>query len=256
MPVARRPLRLILATVVALAAALAGYAGHLGYWGGSPYRWVPATAPVPPGRVPAAAVFWSGDMGFNTGMGPRIAAGLAARGVPVLGVNSLTAFASRRTPAEARALVRDAAERALARSGASRLLLIGQSFGANALIEGAAGLPPALRRRVAAAILVVPGRTRLLRATPGGVLDFRDDGPALPAARRLDWAPTLCIRGETEADSLCPEWHARNVRATVLPGDHYLRHDDAAVVRAALGFAAPYLSANSSAGRTPATPAR
>lgn len=222
----RRTVVLIVAILVALG-GLAGYARRIGYLGGPIYTLVPATAPGN-GTV---AVFVSGDIGFTTGMGPRIAAGLAARGIPVLGINSLTAFAPRRTPAETVALVADATRRALALPGARRVVLIGQSFGAGVLIVGAPALPPAVRARVPLVALIVPDDGVLLHATPGGAWSFRDDAPALPLARRLDWSPVLCVHGATEPGSLCPLWHQRNLTTMALPGDHYLHHDSAAVVR-------------------------
>ena len=214
--------------LLVLIVAAAAYAGWLGYFGGPVFRLFPADDAGQRHRT--AAVFLSGDMGLNTGMGPRIARDLAAHGVPVVGVNSLTTFARRRSIAETQALVRAAAERALALPGTRDLLLVGQSFGANALIQGIAGLSPAMRAHVRLVALVVPARSNLLRATPGGILDIGDDGPALPAARALDWAPVLCLHGAAEEGSLCPDWSAANVVATTLPGDHYLRHDDRAVV--------------------------
>jgi type IV secretory pathway VirJ component len=205
-----------------------GYCRYLGYPHGRIFTPVAAAAPDRNGTV---AVFLSGDMGFNAGMGPVIAGHLAQGGLSVVGVNSLTAFARRRSPQEVAKLVDQAARRALARPGARRLLLIGQSFGANMLLAGLEGLDPSLRKRVALVALIVPADTMLYRATPGGVLDFGNDGPAAPAARSLGWAPVLCIHGQEESGSLCPGWRQANVRVVGLPGGHFL-NDDSALVAA------------------------
>lgn len=229
--------RTLIASFLALGAALvAGMAlvGHrIGYPGGAIYTPIAATAPAQQPMQGLVAVFFWGDMGFNVGMGPSIARRLAAQGVPVLGVNALAAFAHRRTPQETRLLVRDATLRALHAPGARRVLLVGQSFGAGVLLAGLDGLSPELRARVAMVALIVPPDSLLLRATPGGVFSFGTDGPALPAAHRLDWAPALCIHGAEEADSLCPLWRAQNVTRIALPGGHFL-HEDAALVAATL----------------------
>lgn len=222
---------LILAAVLVASAILLGR--RIGYPDGPLYTPVAATAPAAPRTRGTVAVFFSGDMGFNVGMGPRIARRIAAQGIPVLGVNALTAFSHRRSPQESAALVRDAVTRALGAPGARRVLLIGQSFGAGALLAGLEGLPPTLRSQVTMAALIVPPDTLLFRATPGGVFSFRGDGPALPAARRLDWTPALCIHGEAESGSLCPLWQQPNVRRVALPGGHML-HDDAALVAATI----------------------
>lgn len=222
-----------------LAALLAGagaYCRYLGYPDGRVFTLVHAArAPADHGRV---AIFFSGDLGFNTGMGPVIAGHMARGGLPVLGVNSLTAFARRQSAEETGRLVEQAARRALALPGARRLVLVGQSFGANMLLAGLHRLPPPLRDRVEMVALIVPADTMLFRATPGGVFDFGDDGPARPAARALDWAPVLCIHGAEESHSLCPAWRQPNVRSVALPGGHFLR-DDSARVAATLLRALP-----------------
>jgi type IV secretory pathway VirJ component len=225
----RRPLFIAAATVLLIVAGAIGYAGFLGWFGGPVYRLVPATRAPSPGERGTAVVFLSGDTGFNAGMGPKVMAALAGHGVPVLGVNSLTAFAVRRTPAEARARVADAVRRALALPGIDRVVLAGQSFGADMVQYGAADLPPALRPRVVQVLLAVPGDTLLFKATPGGLFDGAPDLPALPSASRINWAPLLCVHGAVEADSLCPLLRGRTVRIVTLPGDHYLRHDAAAL---------------------------
>ncbi|MGJ3629536.1 AcvB/VirJ family lysyl-phosphatidylglycerol hydrolase [Sphingomonas sp. MMS24-JH45] len=164
---------------------------------------------------------------MKTGMAPRLVQALAAHGMPVVAVNTLTAYADGRDAARTRDLIATATQRALALPGTARVVLIGQSFGADMLQVGLVALPPPLRARVAQVILVVPGDSVTFRATPGGFLNGAPAYPALPTARRLDWAPVTCIDGATEADSLCPLLRARNVRIETLPGDHYLNHDAA-----------------------------
>ena len=221
-----RRLRRAAAAVLTIVAAAIGYLAFIGYFGGAVFLLVPAQGVPPEAERGTVAVLFSGDMGFRAGMAPRVARRLAAQGIPVIGANTLTAFASRRDPAQAAALVADGVRRALTLPGARRVLLIGQSFGANIALAGAAAMPPALRKRVALIELVVPADTMLFRATPGGILDLSHDGPAMPFARRVADLPVLCVHGETEEDSLCPAWRQRNVRTVTLPGDHYLQHDD------------------------------
>lgn len=227
----RYRLGITLAIVVALLAGATAYCRYLGYPHGRVFTLVRAAAPREDGTV---AIFLSGDMGFNAGMGPVIAGHMAQGGLPVLGVNSLTAFASRRSPQEGAALVEQAARRALSLPGARRLVLAGQSFGANMLLAGLERLPPSLRSRVAMVALIVPADTMLFQATPGGVFDFGDDGPARPAARALDWAPVVCIHGVKESGSLCPGWRQPNVRIIGLPGGHFLEDDSALVAKTVL----------------------
>lgn len=209
-----------------LIAALAGYAGWLGYFGGDLYVPVKATAKAPPGLNRVAVVIISGDMGFKTGMGPQVAARFAARGVPVLGVNSLVYFRDRRSPAEVQGLIADSVRRGLAFGHADRLVLIGQSYGADIVHVGLTGVPPALRAKLAMVALVVPTDSVIYRASPFELLDLvKPDAPAIDTGRQLTWVPTLCVQGREETDSLCPMLTSPNVRTVALPGGHPLRRD-------------------------------
>ncbi|TGX54332.1 type IV secretion system protein VirJ [Sphingomonas gei] len=192
-------------------------------------------------RRPVAAVYFSGDMGLRFGMGPYVADALAEAGVPVLGVASSTAFASHRTRAETDAIVVGAIRQTLQRTGADRVVVLGQSFGADIARVGLADLPQALRAKVAAAVLVVPGRTAYFRADPSG-LSYRGTPDAdASEAPLLRWLPLVCIRGAAETDTLCPALVAPNVRRIALPGGHFLRNDHALLVRTILDALGPFL---------------
>lgn len=228
----RRRRSILLAVITFIGAILVGaigISGYLGWFGGPVYRLIPAVGRAAPAQRDVAVVLFSGDTGFHAGMTPKVAATLATHGVPVLVVNSLTAFASRRTPDEARTQVADAVRHALALPGIRRVVLAGQSFGADMVQYGAAGMASTLRPKVVQVLLSVPGDTLLFKATPGGLLDGAPDRPALPSARAIDWTPVLCVHGAVEENSLCPLLHGRNVRIVTLPGGHHLDEDDAAL---------------------------
>lgn len=194
------------------------------------------------GPKPIAAVYFSGDMGLRFGMGPYVTQALSDAGVPVLAVASSTAFARHRDRAYVDALLADAIRDALRRTGAPRIVLIGQSFGSDMIRVGLTALPADLRARIAAVVLVVPGETAYFRADPLGTayIGTPDADPA--SARSLDWLPITCIRGAAETDSLCPLLVTPNVRHIDLPGGHFLRSDHDLLVRtifAALGTLIP-----------------
>jgi len=223
----------------------------IGYFGGDPFTFVPATTKPVPARAHVVAIVLSGDMGFKIGMGHLVARRLAADGIPVIGVNSLTAFRKRRRPADATALVANAIGRAGRVDPAARIILVGQSYGADMLQVGLAGLKADLRAKIAFVALVVPGATVEFRASPGEVFTFlMHEDDALPTARTLDWVPALCIDGAAEDNSLCPRLHQANLEVATLPGGHPLHRDDEAVhavlikaIDAALARASPALPA-------------
>ncbi|SFI95332.1 virulence protein (VirJ) [Sphingomonas sp. NFR04] len=197
--------------------------------------------PERPGTAPVAAVFLSGDMGIRYGMGSYVVEALAGAGVPVYAVASSTAFARRQTHAEVLALLTNAIREARRRSGAARVIVIGQSFGADMARVALAALPPALRGQIAALVLVVPGTDAYFRADPLGFAYVGAPDAGAASARALDWLPVTCIRGEDETDSLCPTLLAPNVRRITLPGGHFLRMDHDLLVRTVFAALAPVL---------------
>lgn len=230
-----------LASLAVIVALLIGFMGYIGYFGGVVFVPVPATGRPAPAERGLVAVLLSGDMGFKIGMGPQVAARLAADGIPVIGINSLAYYRVRRSPAENEALIAEATRRALALPGARGVVLIGQSFGADMLQAGLPALPRELRDKVALVALIVPLDTIEYRASPAELFNLAPpDAPALSTARRLDWVPVLCVHGEEETDSLCPLLTMPNVRRVALPGGHPMRHDDHlvhAVLKQAIGAA-------------------
>ncbi|HKY80884.1 MAG TPA: AcvB/VirJ family lysyl-phosphatidylglycerol hydrolase [Sphingobium sp.] len=204
----------------------------LGYFDRDPFSIAPPTARPAPSWRGVAAIILSGDMGSKIGTSPPLAKAISGRGIPVVMVNSLAYFRVRRTAAEAEALLHAALQRALSLPHVERVVMIGQSYGADMLQVGLSRLPPRERSRILFAALVVPGRTVEYRASPGEIFTFAmAEEDALPAARRLDWLPLLCIYGKEERQSLCPLLHSPNVRSVALPGGHLLHHDSSAVLR-------------------------
>lgn len=173
------------------------------------------------------AVYLSGDMGLRFGMGSKVVPALAAHGIPVFGISSPVNFGIRRSRAQADAIVADAIRTALARTGARRVILMGQSFGADIVSAIAPDLPADLRARVAAINVVVPAQTVFFRSDPTGIL-YHGTPDAYPAAglRALRWAPVICIHGVEERESLCPLLRGSGARVVGLPGGHFLRNDD------------------------------
>ncbi|MHA6722686.1 AcvB/VirJ family lysyl-phosphatidylglycerol hydrolase [Sphingomonas sp. RS2018] len=191
---------------------------------------------APTGRFHGTvALFVSGDAGMRFGMGRPVTLALAGIGIPVIGISSPVAFADTHSRTAVDAVVIAGVRRALAVPGTKRVVLIGQSFGADLLSTTAPDLPQDLRAKVAAIVLVVPARATFFRADPLG-LAYHAAPDAHPAAamRGLRWAPVTCIQGVQEEDSLCPLIDGVPATRIVMPGGHFLRHDDAGLIRVIL----------------------
>jgi type IV secretory pathway VirJ component len=187
-------------------------------------------------RRDVGAAFISGDMGLAYGMGARTAPALAARGVPVLGLSSVVEFAHYHTREQVDAVVARTIRETLAKTGARRVLLMGQSYGADIVATAAPDLPAELRDKVAAIVLVVPGSTAFFRADPSNLF-YMGTPDAYPAAnlRTLSYAPVICIYGTAERDSLCPQLAGSRAQIIGLPGGHFLRGDDKTLVARMVG---------------------
>lgn len=211
---------------------------YIGYIGeGALFGVMPAKADAPAGHRHLVALYLSGDMGFHAGLGPGIADRLTRQGISVVTENSLHFFRTRRTPEQTGAMIAEGLRRALAMDPYARLLLLGQSFGADVIIPSLPYVPTALRRRITFVGLIVPGATREWRASPSEIFSIGEpEEDAVTAAQRLNWVPLLCVHGAEEEASLCPLLSQRNATLVRLPGGHALDHDadaaSAALLRA------------------------
>lgn len=228
------------ALVLLLAAIALGVYWSAGYLDRDPVHLY--GMPERPGTAPVAAVFLSGDMGIRYGMGPYVIESLAGAGVPVYAVATSTAFARRQNQAKVQALLADAIADARRRSGAAKVVVIGQSFGADMARVAMAALPAERRADVAALVLIVPGTDAYFRADPLGLAYIGAPDADAGSAKKLDWLPVTCIRGADERDSLCPSLLAPNVRSITLPGGHFLRMDHDLLVRTVFAALAPVLA--------------
>lgn len=175
-------------------------------------------------REREAAVFFSGDAGF-LGEGRSVAGVFESFGLPVYGVSSLAEFRERQSVSETAQIVNDAVRAAKRRYGADRILLVGHSFGADAVGVAVPQLAPDVRNSLTAVALIVPSQPIYLRADPTGISYRGPPDAELDPLWSVRWVPITCIKGEQETDSACPARPAPNVRVITLPGGHALHHD-------------------------------
>jgi type IV secretory pathway VirJ component len=184
---------------------------------------------LPVTEVPAAghsdefALLMTGDGGW-AGLDQELAARLTMNGVPTVGLNSLKYFWTRRTPAETAHDVARVVSHYLAAWNKQRVLLIGYSFGADVLPFVVNRLPPELRARVASVSLLGIDSNASFEVSISDWVGSGDGGPATrPEVASLSHTPVLCIYGEGESDSICPELpaSAQLAREQVGKGHHF-----------------------------------
>jgi len=181
-----------------------------------------ATAPPVDARLAGTfAVLLSGDGGW-AGIDKELAAALAAKGVPVVGLDSLRYFWSKRTPEGLAADLDRVVRYYAAQWQRGRVLLLGYSQGANVLPAAVNRLPAATRAMLGQTVLMGLERNAAWEFHVGNWLSSPADVvPILPEARKLQAGTTLCLYGAEEQGSLCPELPAGSVTARKLPGGHH-----------------------------------
>ncbi|MGB5234963.1 MAG: AcvB/VirJ family lysyl-phosphatidylglycerol hydrolase [Candidatus Macondimonas sp.] len=176
--------------------------------------------------APVWAVLLSGDGGW-AGLDRSLSKALAARGVPVVGLDSLRYFWQSRTPeglaADLQRIVSDYG----ARWQRSRVILIGYSQGANVLPFAFNRLSLEVQASVERIVLLGPGEQAAFtfRVSQWWHAPGDADLPLLPEVRLLPAARTLCVYGKDEAaESLCPRLQGI-LPVVALPGGHHFDGD-------------------------------
>jgi type IV secretory pathway VirJ component len=201
---------------------------------------VPAqSAAEQPAQSDVFAIIMSGDGGW-AGLDQDVAAALSAKGIPVVGLDSLRYYWTARTPdglaADTDRLIRYYA----AHFGRERVLLIGYSQGADVLPFAVNRLPAATRARVALAAVMGMSEHALFEFHLTSWVADSDSGPAtLPEVNRITGTPVLCIYGEDESDSLCPKLDPSKFKIVKLKGGHHFDGDYANLARQILAAASP-----------------
>ncbi len=169
------------------------------------------------------AVIISGDGGW-AGLDREVGEALAQRGIPVVGLNSLQYFWTKRTP--------EGASKDLARIlnhyqrvwNKNDVVLVGYSLGADVLPFMANRLPLDLLDSVRGIVLLGPGKatefefhfTEWLGEASGKAARL-----VLPEVEKLRGKKVLCVYGSREKDSLCPELGHDLAESVSMTGGHH-----------------------------------
>jgi type IV secretory pathway VirJ component len=190
----------------------------------------PATAPGD-----TLAVLYSGDGGWGR-LDQGVAKALAAGGMPVLGVNSLRYFLGKRPPQALADDLADQLRRREAQWGRRKIVLVGYSFGADALPAIVPLLPADLRGQIQGLVLIGTGPHGDLTFHPASWLNRPtvDSFPVVPAVEALKGLPMTCIYGDKERSDICPTLPADTIRQVRLPGGHHFDGDYTALGQAVL----------------------
>jgi len=169
------------------------------------------------------AVIVSGDGGW-AGLDREVGNALATSGIPVVGLNSLQYFWTKRTPAGASADLARILRHYLSAGDRKNVILIGYSLGADVLPFMAARLPADLLGRVREIALLGPGKRTQFEFHFSEWLGRADESTSLPVkpeVNKLRGRNILCFYGAGEKDSLCPDLEPDLAELIVMPGGHH-----------------------------------
>jgi type IV secretory pathway VirJ component len=207
-----------------------------------------ALGDLPITEVPAAstaeisdtfAILMSGDGGW-AGLDQDVAAALSARGIPVVGLDSLRYYWTARTPDSVAADTDRMIRHYLARFGKKHVLLIGYSQGADVLPFAVNRLPDATKTYVALMAILGMSEHALFEFHVSSWISDDTSGPAtLPEVNRIAGIPVLCIYGEDEHDSLCPKLDPGKFHIVRVKGGHHFDGNYAALADDILAAAKP-----------------
>jgi type IV secretory pathway VirJ component len=171
------------------------------------------------------AILLSGDGGW-AGLDKEVAGALAARGIPVAGIDSLRYFWRARTP-EGLAQDIDRTLRYYAfQWKKQRVILIGYSQGADVMPFAVNRLPPAARASVSLTALIGISKTASFEFHVSHWLGSGTDGLATqPETDKMSAADTVCLYGDDDDESLCPTIGAAHARVLELRGGHHFGGD-------------------------------
>src|SRR5271167_32126 len=185
------------------------------------------------------AFIMSGDGGW-AGLDQDIAAALSAKGIPVVGLDSLRYYWTARTPDGLAADTDRIIRYYLSRFGKKNVLLIGYSQGADVLPFAVNRLPEATRGRVALAAILGMSEHALFEFHLSSWIADDTSGPlTLPEVNRITGIPVLCIYGADEKDSLCPKLDAKKFTLVKVKGGHHFDGDYAGLAREIMTAAKP-----------------
>ncbi len=172
---------------------------------------IPEVEDLPVVEVPASAgtnrremaVFISGDGGWAE-LDKSVADGLAAAGVPTVGVSSLRYFWTPRSPDSAAVDLARIITHYSAAWHKERVILVGYSFGADVLPFLVNRLEPSVRARVVSVALLGLATTAAFEFHVAEWLGqtAASEQPTVPEVGRLT-LPVTCVRGAGEEDSAC-----------------------------------------------------
>ncbi|HJW93445.1 MAG TPA: AcvB/VirJ family lysyl-phosphatidylglycerol hydrolase [Thermoanaerobaculia bacterium] len=177
---------------------------------------VPATH----GTSDTLVVFVSGDGGWAS-IDKSIARVMAGNGMPVVGLNSLQYFWTKRTPDAASKDLQSIITTYSTRWNKSRVVVIGYSRGADVLPAMINRMPPEVQSKIRLVSLLGPSPYVEFEFHVADWLRDKKAGYAVQPELARVHGKVLCLWGEDDKDSLCRGLAQANVHVVTMKGAHH-----------------------------------
>jgi type IV secretory pathway VirJ component len=193
-----------------------------------------------PGHLPGdtLVVMYTGDNGWWYQM-RDVTRRLNDKGASVVGVSTVRYFLSRKSPERAAADLTAVIDYYTDAWKRPKVILVGYSFGADALPLFLDRLSPETRSRVRLVAMINPTDYGDLAFRGSSWFDLRwpSARDLAPALRKLAGPPMLCIQSDRDPHAACSRFPQDLVHTLVLPTDHHLTGQRSQVADAILAAA-------------------
>lgn len=192
--------------------------------------------PAANGSRSVMAVFLTGDAGWADA-DKKMAQSLADSGISVVGINALKYFWHRRTPEEASQALQIILSYYMPAWEKDGVIVMGYSLGADVLPFMISRLPEEMRSKIVLITLVSLGHNADFKFHFAEWLGISShhEFPVKPEIERLRGMKILCISGDNDHHSLCPELGSDLVTSVVLKGSHHIINHFGIIIHSMLG---------------------
>ncbi|MDE3081167.1 MAG: virulence factor family protein [Paracoccaceae bacterium] len=168
------------------------------------------------------AIILSGDGGWRD-LDQSIGEIMQKRGIPVIGLDSLRYFWSKRSPEETGKAIASLIQRYQPAFGVKHVILVGYSFGADVIPASFVQMPKAAQDKVALVSLLGLSTAADWTITVSGWLGSHGSHatPTLPAVKAMPLDKVQCIYGADEDDTGCPALGQAGGEALKVQGGHH-----------------------------------
>lgn len=169
----------------------------------------------------------SGDGGW-TSFDQSIAEALAAKGIPVVGLDAQKYFWSAKTPEKTAEELSKAISHYMAQLGEDKVVLVGYSFGGSVAPFVANRMPAALKTKLAGVMAISPDVLADFEIHVADMLNF--GGPhgkynVVAEMKKVKAVQAVVFFGKAEGNRASGRFNKEGCKIVILPGNHHYGND-------------------------------